>query len=59
LLFVFSFLFFFFHVFWVGRGVVDDFFHAWSSSFKTIALSPVLYSVGFLSLGYGLAHHSQ
>lgn len=25
---------FFFHVFWVGRGVVDELFYAWSSSFK-------------------------
>lgn len=48
LLFVFP---FFFHVFWVGRGVVDEFFHAWSSSFKTIALFPVLHSAGFLFLG--------
>jgi hypothetical protein len=51
--------FFSFHVFWVGWGVVDEYFHAWSSSFNTIALFPILYSAGFLFLGYGLAYHSQ
>lgn len=55
LLFVFS----FFHVFWVGRGVVDELFHSWSSSFKTIALFPIFYSFESLFLGYGMAYHTQ
>lgn len=56
---ILSFSLFFFHVFWVGWGVVDELFYAWSSNFKTIVLFPVLYSFGSLILGYGLVYHIQ